>query len=241
MSRTGNPAKLPHLSPGKRAVLAALVESQELSVIDLANAARVGRSSAAAALTFLEKHALAARRTLPASECKGRPSDVWYPTSSANRALSPEHTNKPDEIEAVATEPPAEVPYLPTGDNNVIAADGTPIAELDKAPEPVAVLAPTFDEAAFDEAAAERSDPPTTAPVSGVPSAGRLGKGVLRDAVRRHLLANPETAFTPTALSKALVKSSGAISNALDVLVAAGDAVLVREKPRTFQASSSVS
>jgi len=236
MSRTGNPAELPHLSPGKRAVLAALVESQELSVIDLANAARVGRSSAAAALTFLEKHALAARRTLPASECKGRPSDVWYPTSSAACALSPEHTNKPDEIEAVATEPPTEVSCLPTGDNNVIAADGTPIAELDEAPEPVAVLAPTFD-----EAAAERSDPTTTVPVSGVPSAGRLGKGVLRDAVRRHLLANPETAFTPTALSKALVKSSGAISNALDVLVAAGDAVLVREKPRTFQASSSVS
>lgn len=60
---------------------------------------------------------------------------------------------------------------------------------------------------------------------------------MLRDAVRHHLLAHPESTFTPTSLSKALVKSSGAISNALDVLVARGEAALVLEKPRTFQAA----
>ena len=234
MSRTSNPAKLPHMSPGKRAVLTALVEFQELSVIDLANAARVGRSSAAAALTFMEKHALAARRTLPASECKGRPSDVWYPTPSAARALSSEHSSKPDE--AVPTAPSNEAPDVRTEDNDELAADGATIAAPDEAPLPMAASALTPD-----EASAKQSEPPTTAPISDAPSTGRLGKGVLRDAVRRQLLANPETTFTPTALSKALVKSSGAISNALDVLVAAGDAVLVREKPRTFQASNHVS
>ncbi|MBO2466017.1 MarR family transcriptional regulator [Actinomadura violacea] len=58
----------------------------------------------------------------------------------------------------------------------------------------------------------------------------------LRPLVARHLNAFPELEFTPGEVAKVLDRSSGAVANALDTLVARGEAVLTCERPRRFQA-----
>ena len=63
--------------------------------------------------------------------------------------------------------------------------------------------------------------------------------GGLRDNVLAHLQANPGTEFTPHQIHNALGNSSGAIANALDILVKRGDAELSCEKPRRFRLAAS--
>lgn len=205
----------PQLSPGKRAVLAALIECPEATVITIADAAQVGRSSAAASLTTLERLGLATRRPGALGDTVHRPPDLWSATAAATAA-------------AAAT----------------VAMTTSP--EPDSGTTTEAALRRVMDK---DQAQPEKTDPADDTPAlkpaaaAGTPSADsperlgeRLGKGMLRDAVRRQLHVDPEAAFTPTALSKVLLRSSGAISNALDALVASGEASMVREKPRTFRA-----
>jgi hypothetical protein len=64
----------------------------------------------------------------------------------------------------------------------------------------------------------------------------RLGRSELAAMVLNHLRANPRAEFTPSAVAKALGgKSGGAIGNALERLVASGDAVKVAESPRSYR------
>jgi nitric oxide reductase NorQ protein len=86
---------------------------------------------------------------------------------------------------------------------------------------------------------------PTTPPVGGpvgfaarrTPT-GRLGQGELRRQVAAHLAANPG-GHTPGQVARALGdRSSGAVVNALETLVASGHAVQVSTKPRRFAATS---
>ncbi len=68
-------------------------------------------------------------------------------------------------------------------------------------------------------------------------AAPRLGKGELGGLVLKHLRAQRKAQFTPSAVAKALGgKSGGAVGNALERLVASGDAVKVAERPRTYRA-----
>jgi DNA-binding MarR family transcriptional regulator len=62
----------------------------------------------------------------------------------------------------------------------------------------------------------------------------RSRPGELRATVAAHLAANPGAEFSPHELGRALGRSAGAVSNALDRLVEAGEAVLVCERPRRF-------
>ena len=59
--------------------------------------------------------------------------------------------------------------------------------------------------------------------------------GALRDKVLAHLDAHPGGAFTPHEIHKVLDHSSGAIANALDVLVKLGEAELASEKPHRYR------
>ncbi|GAA1215426.1 hypothetical protein GCM10009665_01560 [Kitasatospora nipponensis] len=65
----------------------------------------------------------------------------------------------------------------------------------------------------------------------------RLAPGQLHQMVLAHLRANPEHDWTPTKLSQALGRSSGATANALDTMVARGEAVMTSAKPRRYQAA----
>ncbi len=67
---------------------------------------------------------------------------------------------------------------------------------------------------------------------------GRLRAGQLGTLVLEYLVAHAEDAVGPTALGKALNRSTGAIANALARLAASGDAVLVSETPRRYRLAS---
>lgn len=75
------------------------------------------------------------------------------------------------------------------------------------------------------------------APVS-VGDGARLRPGQLGALVLEYLVAHAEDAVGPTALGKALNRSTGAIANALARLAASGDAVLVSETPRRYRLAS---
>jgi predicted transcriptional regulator len=63
--------------------------------------------------------------------------------------------------------------------------------------------------------------------------------GALRELVAAHLHAYPGENFTPHQIGKKLTRSSGAVANALDKLVALGEAELATEKPRSFRLADS--
>lgn len=205
------------LTAGQRTVLATLVEYPQTTVVAVAEAAHVGRSSAAAALRLLEQHGLAARTVLPLEDGKPRQADIWSATHEAGPvliALDTSETGGTDVETPHRGQPDSEV----SSHKVVDGLHGEPAAATTMDPVPAEAIQ-----------SADRA-----------PLTARLGKGALRDAVHQHLLDHPDATFTPTGLSKALVKSSGAVSNALDVLVARSEAVMVCEKPRTFRAAGPV-
>ncbi|ASR36598.1 hypothetical protein BAY61_18115 [Prauserella marina] len=66
---------------------------------------------------------------------------------------------------------------------------------------------------------------------------GRLPKGALHGLVE-DFLSEPDrrgTAYTAGDISRKLVRSSGAVRNALDKLVEKGTVVLIQKKPRCYQ------
>ncbi|MGW2665956.1 AAA family ATPase [Nocardia tengchongensis] len=88
------------------------------------------------------------------------------------------------------------------------------------------------------------SAPASAAPVSPAPASAatvgaRLGNGELRRIVARVLADEPGTEFSPREISKRTGgKSSGAIGNALDVLVRTGHADRTQNTPRRYRANA---
>jgi DNA-binding MarR family transcriptional regulator len=81
----------------------------------------------------------------------------------------------------------------------------------------------------------EGADPATentTAPTT------RLGKGALRGLVEDYLTEHPDTQFSPSAIGKALGRSSGAVANALDRLVTDGYAIQTQDKPKRYSTAT---
>lgn len=77
------------------------------------------------------------------------------------------------------------------------------------------------------------------APVSVPVTPGmRLGNGELRRMVARVLADDPGTEFGPRAISKLTGRSSGAIGNALEVLVRDGHADRTQDAPRRYRANA---
>ncbi len=64
--------------------------------------------------------------------------------------------------------------------------------------------------------------------------AGRLGKGQLRSLVLGYLQDRPGEEHSPTAIGKALGRSSGAVGNALTKLAAEGAITETSAKPRRY-------
>lgn len=64
---------------------------------------------------------------------------------------------------------------------------------------------------------------------------GRLRRGVLRALVAEHLRQHAEVEHTPTGVAKALGRSAGAVSNALDRLAADGAVEQTSITPRRFR------
>lgn len=69
----------------------------------------------------------------------------------------------------------------------------------------------------------------------------RLRKGALRGMVEDYLAEYPSEQFSPSAIGKVLNRSSGAVNNALDKLVADGYAIQIQDRPKRFRINATAS
>jgi DNA-binding MarR family transcriptional regulator len=59
--------------------------------------------------------------------------------------------------------------------------------------------------------------------------------------VEDYLAEYPNEQFSPSAIGKALNRSSGAVNNALDKLVADGYAIQIQDRPKRFRINATAS
>jgi hypothetical protein len=118
---------------------------------------------------------------------------------------------------------PVDVPPVEATAEETTPADSSDA--ITSAPDDAGVSAPPN---ALDPVV--EPDEGTTAPVSR-----RLPPGGLHGMVEDFLRAHPNEEFGPGAIAKALGRSSGAVSNALDKMAASGLSVQTSPKPKRFQ------
>jgi len=215
----------------------ALHANPNSTAADLASTAKIGKSTAGKVLAKWQKDG-SVTRTAGIAEGGGRAADLWAITDVDTESI--DHT-------------PTDETAKDTSADDVSASDtdSTDSAQLD--PTEATSTEPTNTEV-IDTAKAEPGGEATTpaAADSTVPDGdtamengdgdeegdgkkARLAPGSLRGMVEDHLRDHPGEEFGPTAIAKALGgKSSGAVSNALDKLVADGTAVRTKEAPRRF-------
>jgi hypothetical protein len=112
-----------------------------------------------------------------------------------------------------------------------------PVAE-EAEPEPVAGEAepePAGEGAERASGAVPNEDGGAVAEPVGDGPKVRLGSGQLREKVLSHLREHLDQDFTPSAMGKVMARSSGAISNACDRLMADGLITRTSGKPRRYR------
>jgi len=122
-------------------------------------------------------------------------------------------------------------------------ADAEDAASIQPEPDDEAVgdaHGETLAEGGVDTVEADAAGGAKPAPGGGA-AASRLGKGALRAMVQAHLRENPGRAWTPTAISKVLGRSAGAINNACVKLTEDGAVTTFEDKPIRFQWNSDAS
>ncbi|MGH3533996.1 MAG: MarR family transcriptional regulator [Pseudonocardiaceae bacterium] len=202
---------VPDPAPGGRSgaedkLWAALRAYPGATTTELAERAGIGRSTAGKILPGWERDGTATRTPGPA-QGKRRSPDTWTTTD---------------------TDPPADPPT-----SEPTETDDTRIPGRTQPP-------PTSAATASASGAAERAAP-DSAPVAPAPDSehaaatARLGKGALRGLVEDYLAEHSDQQHSPSAIGRALARSSGAVANALDRLVADGYAVQSQDKPKRYQ------
>jgi hypothetical protein len=190
-----------------RALSAALAAHPGSTVAELAAAAKIGHSTAFKALIALEKGGLASRHLGGIDGPRLRP-DRWQ--------MGP------------LTAPPAE--------------DGEPVAVTVEGGEAVG-SARKVTRGKKPKRAPAASQPVTTITVRPDPSDApaavggktRLPGGRLREMVLDHLRSHPSEELTPFVIGRELGRSSGAVANACDRLLADRAIVETSQKPRRFR------
>ncbi|MFJ8813805.1 MarR family transcriptional regulator [Amycolatopsis thermoflava] len=192
---------------------AALRAQPNSTAADLSVAAKIGKSTAQKILARWATDG-SVTRTAGIAEGGRRAADLW----SVAEAPDPDASTPAAEPAGTADSPeetPSEGP-----------ASSKP--QTDEGIDTEVAPAPTHGEAAEPNTSTDNvgSDGQQTE---------RLAPGALRGMVEDFLRDHPGDEFGPTAIAKALGgKSSGAVSNALDKLVADGTAVRTKDKPRRF-------
>ncbi|MFD9211294.1 helix-turn-helix domain-containing protein [Streptomyces sioyaensis] len=258
------PEPLTGLTDAQAAIYTELVGLTEpATVIEIALAAGVGKSTAGRALPLLEQRGLAVR-TPGGHIGPCRMPDVWYTAIPTHQATSgqdddnaptsaqPEPTaddttepakngteaedSSPDQTTPDSTTPDTDNTDTCTGQESNTAQDAPPQDTENDDSDDSSENNPHSEENSSHAPAAHESTEPPSAPAQPAPSAeGRLAPGALRQMVINHLQAHPDEAFTATRISRVIEKSSGAIANALDKLVTQGIAEQVNDRPRTFR------
>ncbi|MGP4115021.1 hypothetical protein ACTWP5_29480 [Streptomyces sp. 4N509B] len=177
--------------------------------------------------------------------------DTSTDTTAAKETPAPEQRPETDNTPAGASthddeSTPEPEPEPATRAEQALVTD-TATSETSGASTPdtdIQPPAPPSDASATPQAPASRSqadDVPTTNETAAPPAptttsaAARLAPGALRQLVVEHLTAHPEEAFTATAISRVIERSSGAIANALATLTRQGIACQVSDRPRRHQ------
>ncbi|VVJ21534.1 Uncharacterised protein [Amycolatopsis camponoti] len=174
----------------------------------LASAAGVGRSTATKILSRWAAEGLVTRTT-------GKDQSVPVTWTICN-----EQNDDTAEVAATGEDVPA------TADQEKDAPAGDP-AEREADPSSLS-----------DPGASTASDTVTSAdPTADTPKQERLPKGGLYELVREFLQAHPGEEFGPAKIGTELVRSSGAVNNALERLVTNGLATKTCEAPKRFTSS----
>lgn len=224
-----------------RAVLAA-AGPDGMTAAEIADAARVARSTVSKLLTQLTKDRTV-RREPGGFIGRSRQPDRWHPATASDTAAPNAPAATPDEATNTLGDKGTS-----ESDADTAAPGGGPGAEADSARD----AGPDAPAAPDTPAPPDRADSgPDTAPVAPTvptpdpapdPAAGapvRLGPGALRRMVFEHVNTHPGQAFTPGEIGRAIGgRSSGAVANACDKLTADGLVELACEKPRRFRATT---
>jgi DNA-binding MarR family transcriptional regulator len=245
------------LSGAHARLWAALTRLPGATAAELADAARIGRSTAGKTLATLETNGMTHRQP-GGFDGNRRLPDHWYaaatpadgPTTPDRGTATTPHAGPQPPVAAgsgPATTDGAEA--LATGHEPPVGPEpdaGQEPAETATEPrhDETSNRQPDEPEADADEGPvgtpASAAVTPAEAPVSAAatPSSGRQRRapGALRHRVLTFLQDRPGEEWGPTGLSRQLEASSGAISNALDRLVTLGLAQRTSEKPRRFTA-----
>lgn len=231
-------------SPATKALIAALRESPDeegATSAALAEQAQVGKSTARRLLSDLVEQGLVLRTP----GCGGGPGRIpdrfrWAeqtPSGSGPVAVvdPPGH----DETTTPATPDAGDTEEEPAADGPAAAASpAAPAITLVHATDEIAPDSGGEEGAVATEAQHTPAATGTSAePKAGAESSPRLGKNALRGKVEQFLIEHPNQEFGPHALSQLLGHSSGAITNVLMKLVAAGLARQTQNHPRRFAAS----
>jgi hypothetical protein len=186
---------------------------------ELSSDAGIGRSTAAKILARWANDG-SVTRTSGLAEGGRRAADLWAitdpnaPSPTSNIAVT-EHVADTDENAATPSDTRTQ-----TTDTDETTAKGD---------------APDQATAAAEADTGEPSAEDTSA--DGQQKTRRLPPGGLRGLVEDWLRDHPRDEFSPSAIGKALGRSSGAVANALDKLVADGYATQTCDKPKRFTAA----
>jgi IclR helix-turn-helix domain len=249
-------ADAPALAPAAQIVLALMDAENASTAAGLAERAGLARSTVTKALAALLDLGLAVRQD-GGHEGARRIADRWFAAPGATPPPAAADGDQPgaepgtdDEsarLDGADDETMLNAQSAEDGDADEAEPSAEPAdpeascgAEPSEAGDPGTVEAPAagpdaVDGHSPDEAVAGAdSDRPRLASDSGV-GAARLGKGELRSMVEAHLRENPDREWTPTAISKILGRSAGAINNACVKLAETGSVTIFPDKPVRFR------
>jgi hypothetical protein len=188
-------------------VAAALAQRQGQTVVEVAELARVGRSTAGKALVEMERSGRARRLVGDAQRQPGqRPAARWYLANDPGAATTADCGQATSVAATVSDLEVAAGPQEPDGETDDPAL----------LPQGAVGSAHQVEDGKRNEGAA------------------RLGKGALRALVLTQLRADPAKEHSPS-LAKLLGRSSGAGANALVRLTLDGLAVETSQRPRRYR------
>lgn len=205
------------LTTGQLNVLQRLSTDQPATAAHLAGTAKLGRSTVTKALAALESAGLARRERGARDGSRSEP-DRWFATAAS---VPTPPADCPDPEAQVARSPQS------TG------TERKPTAEQTHAEGPASSTRATGTKAEPPQVTREPQAQAAAAP------GPRLAKGALRAMVEQHLRTNPERAWTPGAIAKAISRSAGAVTNACEKLLLdgamEGGLHTWEDKPRRYQ------
>jgi hypothetical protein len=194
----------------------ALGANPNSTAAELSTEAGIGRSTAAKILARWANDG-SVTRTPGIAEDGRRAADLWSITDPDAASVTSELADTEHADENAVSTPS----HTPTIDTNETVADGEGPNEVTTDAEPTTAGG---EDTSKDEQQKLQRLPP-----------GGL-RGLVEDWLREH----PSDEFSPSAIGKALRRSSGAVANALDRLVTDGYARQTCDKPKRFTAANTI-